>query len=73
MSELVDAILVPHLILGLIDREATGLLARRIFLERRQKLSDDRLRRDQDEDVLDEPFDIIARLLLGPLEQVGGR
>jgi hypothetical protein len=73
MSELVGAFLVPHLILGLIDREATGLLARRIFLERRQKLSDDRLRRDQDEDVLDEPFDIIARLLLGPLEQVGGR
>jgi len=50
-----------------------GFLARRIFLERRQKLSDDRLRRDQDEDVRDETFDVTAHLLLGPLELVGGR
>jgi hypothetical protein len=68
-ARLVAALLIRQFLQGLVDREAARLLSRREFLERRQVLPHDRLRRHQDEDVLDEPFDVIACLLLSPLSR----
>ncbi len=36
-------------------------------------LTHNRLRRNQDEYVLDEPFDLVARLVLGALERIGAQ
>jgi hypothetical protein len=54
---------------SLIDREAARVLSRRIFLKRGQVPAHDRLRWNWQEDVLDEPFDVIACLLLSPLSR----
>src|ERR1700730_937338 len=68
------AALLPHQHFhGLVDREAARLLPRWELLERLQVLRHDRLRRYQDKDVLDEPSDVIAGLLLRPLERVGAQ
>jgi hypothetical protein len=53
------------------DRDATWLLPWRELQERLYVLCHDRLCRNHDKQVLDEPFDVIARLFLRPLERVG--
>src|SRR5208283_3624800 len=54
----------------LVDREAARLLPRWELLEGLDVLRDDRLRRYQDEQVLDEPSVVIAGLLFRTLERV---
>ena len=46
--QLIAAFLAGQLLQRLIEREAARLLSRREFLERRQVLRDNRLRRNQD-------------------------
>jgi hypothetical protein len=53
----------PELFHCLLDREGAGLLARRELLEADEMLPHKRLRRDEHEGVLDEPPDVIARLV----------
>src|SRR5262245_11974155 len=62
---------VPELLHGLFDRKAAGLLPRRELPEALHVLRHERLRRNEHERVLDEPTDVIAGLVLGPLERVG--
>src|ERR1700730_8009922 len=73
MTPLITAFLIHQLLHGLVDREAARLLPRWKLLESLQVLRDDRLRRNQDEHVLDEPFDVVARLVLGTLEWIGAQ
>src|SRR5438132_7165886 len=70
-TRLIAALLSHQHFHGLADREAAWLLPRRELLERLQVLRHDRLRRNQDEQVLDEPFVVVARLLIRTLERVG--
>src|SRR5262245_3481327 len=64
---------VPELLHGLLDREAARLLARGELLKALEVLRHERLRRDEHEDMLDEPSHVVARLVLAPLERVGAQ
>ena len=61
---------IPQLLHRLLDRERTRSLAWRKLYEAREMLSDDPLRRDDHERVLDEPSHVIAGLVLCPLERI---
>ena len=69
MSLLITALLLHQFFHGLIDREAAGLLPRWKLLECCEMLPDDRLRRDQYKQVLNEPFVIGACFVFRALER----
>ena len=73
VPQLIAAFLSRHLLQGLIDRETARLLPRRKLLECGQELADDRLGRDQDEDVFNEPSVVTTRLMFCTLEWVGAQ
>src|SRR4051812_2559777 len=60
----------PQLFHRLLDSERSRPLARRKLLEAHQVLADDRLCRDEHERVFDEPFDVVAGLVIGSLERI---
>ena len=61
-TPLVPTVLASQLFQCLINREATGLLPRRELLKRSQVLAYNRLSRDQDEQMLDEPLVVVTGL-----------
>ena len=71
--KLIAALRVRQLFHSLVDREGSRPLARRELLKRLNVLRHDRLRWNQDEQVLGEPFDVIARLLFGTLKGVSAQ
>ena len=73
LPQLITAFLVHHLFQSLIDREAARLLSWRELLKCCQELPYDRLCRNQDEDVLNEPSVVITRLMFRTLEWVGAQ
>ena len=64
---------VAHLGHRLVDGEAGRLLARREVLERRQERPHDRLRREDDVVMVEEPVVVRVRRDVGPLERVGSQ
>ena len=61
---------VPEFLHGLFDQEGARLLARRELYEACQMLRHDPLRRNDHERMLDEPSNVVARLMLRTLERV---
>src|ERR1700752_2740486 len=57
----------------MFDGEAAGSLPRREFSEARDVLRHNRLRRDKQEGVIDEPAHIISGFVLGPLKRIGAQ
>ena len=68
---LIVDLLLHHFLHRLIHREAAGLLPWWKLLKRFQVLAHDRLSRNKDERVLNEPFVVSARLVFGSLEGIG--
>ena len=55
---------------GSLHGESSRLLPRRKIFKRLDVLRHDRLRWNQDKDVIDKPFDVVAGFVFGPLEWV---
>src|ERR1700730_15501153 len=57
----------------LLDRERAGSLTWWKLHKAREMLAHDPLRRDDHKSVLNEPWNVIAGLVLGPLERIGAQ
>jgi hypothetical protein len=61
---------VPELLHRLFDRERAGSLPRWKLNKACEMLRDDTLRRNDHERMLDEPSNVVARLMLRTLERI---